>query len=225
MKSSNGKNTDALVSRSYRIIVGLLCLCLIGGLVIYSFQSAVERNTVTDMNDLSSVPEDLSVSQEIPVTDSAASDGSADSTAGGSEGAGADEKAAIMPAEGEIVKDYSADGLVYSKTLDQYLAHKAVDIGAATGSAVISMEDGTVTSVEEDSRYGLTIKISHGDGLETVYSCLEKAEVSVGDVVTGGDKIGTVGEGALFETAEGPHLHFETLKDGKPADPYEVWGW
>ena len=225
MKSSNEKNTGTLVSRSSRIIVGLLCLCLIGGLAIYSIQSSMERNTVSDMNDPASLSPDLSVSQEIPVTDSAAPDGSADGAASGSEDKSQTNSAGLMPAEGDIVKDYSADGLVYSKTLNQYLAHKAVDIKTAEDAEVIAVGDGTVTSVEDDDRYGLTVKISHGDGLETVYSCLGKAEVSVGDVVTGGDIIGRAGDSALFETAEGTHLHFETVKDGKPEDPHKVWGW
>ena len=225
MKNSNDKNTGVLSAKSYRIIVGLLCLCIIGGLVIHGFQSSADRNKINKTDDLSAGVPDISVSQGIPVTDSAAPDGSADGAAGGSEGKAGGAKAVLMPAEGEIIKGYSSQQLVYSKTLNQYLVHKAVDIAAPLDSEVIAVQDGTVTSVEEDDRYGLTVKLAHGDGLETMYSCLGKAEVSPGDVVTGGHVIGTVGDGALFEAADGPHLHFETLKDGGSVDPGEIWGW
>jgi murein DD-endopeptidase MepM/ murein hydrolase activator NlpD len=49
--------------------------------------------------------------------------------------------------------------------------------------------------------------------------------VAVGDVVNKGDRIGTVGEGALFESADDPHLHFAVHKDGKPVDPHDMWNW
>lgn len=227
MKSSNEKNTSVLSARGTRLIIGLLCLCLMCGLLIYSFSSAINRNTVENTDGSASVP-DVSVSQNIPVTDSLnEGDGSADGAAAGSEEDTEDKADSIlMPAEGEIVKDYSEQGLVYSETLNQYLVHKAVDISTSAGAMVIAVEDGTVTSVEEDDRYGLTVVIAHGDGLETSYSCLGEAQVSIGDVVSGGDVIGTVGEeGCLFESAEGPHLHFETLKDGLATDPHKIWTW
>ena len=176
MKNSNEKNTGILSGKSYRIIVGLLCLSIIGGLIIHGFQSSVERNSINESP--GSATPNISVSQGIPVTDSASQDGSADGAAGGRGKAESTGKAAIMPAEGEIIKAYSGEQLVYSKTLGQYLVHKGVDIKAPVDTPVIVMEDGTVTSVQEDDRYGITVKVSHGDGLETVYGCLGKADVS-----------------------------------------------
>ncbi len=223
MKSSNEKNSGVLSVRSTKIIVGLLCLCLMGGLLIYSFSSAINRNSIADKEDSPSVP-DVSVSQNIPVTDSMGNgQGSAARDAGVGQG---ESDKVIMPAEGEIIKDYSEQGLVYSETLNQYLVHKAVDISTSSGAAVIAVGDGTITSVEDDDRYGITVIVAHGDGLETVYSCLGEAKVSVGDVITGGDVLGIVSdEGSLFESAEGPHLHFETLEDGVQANPHKIWKW
>ena len=211
--------------KNNRIIVSLLILCLIGGLAIYSFQSALDRNSksgagVSQSEEIGG--SDVSVSQNIPVTDSR--DNAADQEKDNSDDSN-NKSVTVMPAEGDIIKDYSGDTLVYSETLNQYLAHKAVDISAPAGSAAAAVESGTVILSGKDDRYGMTVVISHGDGMETSYSCLGECTVSVGDVVTKGDKVGTVGEDALFESADGPHLHFEVRKDGAAINPHEIWNW
>jgi len=229
MKNSNGKVTGLFSSgRGARIIFGLICLCLIGGLMIYSFQNALDRNaaeteTVYETPETDSEP-DLSVSSNIPVTDSAAEPANKQDDAASGENSGSNDLS-VMPAEGSIIRDYSGSGLVFSETLNQYLAHKAVDIGAPVGTAVVAAESGTVLSVDEDDRYGLTVTISHGDGLETSYACLDEASVAAGDVVNRGDRVGTVGEGALFESADDPHLHFAVHKNGEAVNPHDIWNW
>ena len=219
MKNSSGKNSGIFSgANAARIIVALICLCLTGGLMIYSFQSSLDRNEEAA---------DLSVSSNIPVTDSAGASDGADSGASekSSQKNDVQKDVSIMPAEGNIIRDHSGDGLVYSETLNQYLAHKAVDIGAPVGSDVTAVESGTVISVNDDDRYGLTVTLSHGGGLETVYANLDEASVSEGDVVNKGDRIGTVGQGSLFESADDPHLHFEAHKNGEAVDPHKLWNW
>ena len=62
--------------------------------------------------------------------------------------------------------------------------------------------------------------IQHEDGYETVYSNLLTAEfIVVGEEVTQGQTIGTVGNTAAFESNMDYHLHFELLKDGEYVDP------
>ena len=112
--------------------------------------------------------------------------------------------------------------VVYSETLDQYICHKAIDISAPAGSPVSAVMAGTVTEVGKDDKYGPYVTVTHGNGVESRYCCLGETEVSEGDVVSKGDKIGVVGEEALFEKAEGPHLHFEVLKDGTLINPDEI---
>ena len=43
--------------------------------------------------------------------------------------------------------------------------------------------------------------------------------VSVGEKVSQGQTIGTVGNTAIFEIADETHLHFEITKDGEDVDP------
>lgn len=126
----------------------------------------------------------------------------------------------MAPVVGEIITDYADESLVYSKTLDEWTTHLGIDIKADKTSAVVSSEAGTVKSIKNDPRYGLTVVIEHDDGFQTVYSNLLTAEfVSEGEKVTKGQTIGTVGNTAAFEIADEAHLHFEILKDSIQVDP------
>ena len=95
-----------------------------------------------------------------------------------------------------------------------------IDIKAEKTTVVKSACEGTVKSIKNDPRYGLTVVIEHQDGFKTVYSNLLTTEfVAVGDEVEKGQTIGTVGQSASFETLDESHLHFEMYKDGTPVNP------
>lgn len=124
------------------------------------------------------------------------------------------------PVEGDIVREYAKDNLIYSETLKEWTTHMGIDIKADKTTVVKSAEAGTVKSIKNDPRYGLTIVIEHEDNFQTVYSNLLTSEFVVeGEKVEKGQSIGTVGNTAVFEIADEPHLHFEILKDSLPVDP------
>ena len=124
------------------------------------------------------------------------------------------------PVEGEIIKEFAKDKLVYSNTLGEWVTHNGIDIKADKTTVVKAAEKGTVKSIKNDPRYGLTIVIEHDSGYQTVYSNLLTAEfVVAGEKVEKGQTIGTVGNTATFEITDEPHLHFEILKDGEYVDP------
>ncbi len=124
------------------------------------------------------------------------------------------------PVDGDIVKEYAKDNLLYSETLQEWVTHMGIDIKANKTTVVKSAEAGTVKSIKNDPRYGLTIVIEHDDSFQTVYSNLLTSEFVVeGEKVEKGQSIGTVGNTAVFEIADEPHLHFEILKDSLPVDP------
>lgn len=124
------------------------------------------------------------------------------------------------PIDGEIIKDFANETLVYSKTLEEWTTHLGIDIKGAKTSIVKSAEDGVVESIKNDPRYGLTVTISHEDGFKTVYSNLLTTEfVQEGDKVDKGDTIATIGETASFEVLDETHLHFEMYKDEQPVNP------
>lgn len=124
------------------------------------------------------------------------------------------------PVDGEIVREYAKDNLIYSETLKEWTTHLGIDIKADKTTVVKSAETGTVKSIKNDPRYGLTIVIEHSNGFQTIYSNLLTSEFVVeGEKVDKGQSIGTVGNTAVFEIADEPHLHFEILKDSIQVDP------
>lgn len=126
----------------------------------------------------------------------------------------------IFPVEGEVIKEFAKDNLIYSETLEEWITHPGIDIKEDRTTIVKSVANGTVKSIKNDPRYGLTVTIEHADGYTSVYSSLLTAEfVKEGEKVTQGQTIGTVGNSAVFEVAEDNHLHFELLKDGSNINP------
>ena len=124
------------------------------------------------------------------------------------------------PVEGEIIKKFAKDTLVYSETLDEWVVHNGIDIKADKTTVVKAAEAGTVKAIKNDPRYGLTIVIQHDMDYITVYSNLLSTEFVVeGEKVEKGQGVGTVGNTGAFEIADEPHLHFEIQKAGEAIDP------
>lgn len=136
-----------------------------------------------------------------------------------------DEQNAVTPSfakpvDGDVVKNYASDNLLYSNTLDEWTVHLGIDYAAEKTSIVKAAADGTVKSIKNDPRYGLTVVIEHSNGFTSMYANLLSTEfISVGEKVTKGQTIATVGNTATFEIADETHLHFEILKDGVNVDP------
>lgn len=121
---------------------------------------------------------------------------------------------------GTVMREFSKENLVYSDTLEEWITHVGLDIKADKTTVVKAAEAGTVESIKNDPRYGLTVIIKHAKDYKTVYSNLLTTEfVNIGDKVEVGQSIGTVGNSAAFEIADEPHLHFEIVKAGEKVDP------
>lgn len=121
---------------------------------------------------------------------------------------------------GELLRGFASENLVYSETLQEWITHTAIDIKAPKTTVVKAAEAGVVESIKNDPRYGLTIIVSHSKNYKTVYSNLLSTEfVNVGDSVEKGQSLGSVGNTAAFEIADESHLHFEIIKDGEKVDP------
>ncbi len=91
-----------------------------------------------------------------------------------------------------------------------------VDIRAERESEVISVHHGRADYVDWLPGYGQCIILNHGDGYYTLYAHTSKVFVSVGDAVSAGQVIASVGDtGSLV----GDILHFEIRKDAEPINP------
>lgn len=124
------------------------------------------------------------------------------------------------PVDGEEMREYAQDKLVYSETLKEWMTHPGIDLKAEKTSVVKAAADGKVIAIKNDPRYGLTVVIEHQNQFKTVYANLLTAEfVTEGEEVKSGQTIGTVGNTAIFEIADEAHLHFEILKNDENVDP------
>ena len=93
--------------------------------------------------------------------------------------------------------------------------HAGTDIRLAYGHDVQSVAAGRVKSVGEESGYGLTVVIDHGQGLETRYAHLSNASVKAGDVGDSGQVVARSGNSGR---STGPHLHLEARRNGRAVE-------
>lgn len=96
--------------------------------------------------------------------------------------------------------------------------HHGVDYAAPTGTPVMTIGDGTVTSVKYEGAGGNVVRIKHNSVYSTAYLHLSKYAkgLKVGQRVKQGDVIGYVGSTGR---STGPHLDFRVWKNGTPINP------
>lgn len=124
------------------------------------------------------------------------------------------------PIEGEIIKEFAKNNLIYSETLKEWITHLGIDIKAEKATVVKAAAAGTIKYIKNDPRFGLTIIIEHNNGFETRYANLLTTEfVAEGEKVKAGQTIGTVGDTSIYEVVDEPHLHFEILKNNENLNP------
>jgi murein DD-endopeptidase MepM/ murein hydrolase activator NlpD len=94
--------------------------------------------------------------------------------------------------------------------------HEGIDIGAGYGSPIYAAASGTVIFASWMGGYGYLTVVDHGGGVATAYAHQPGTSVSVGQTVSRGQVIGSVGcTGHCF----GAHLHFEVRVNGAAYDP------
>jgi len=119
--------------------------------------------------------------------------------------------------------------------------HAAIDIsGPGNGSNIYAANNGTVVAASSgcvvgnascNGRRGNYITINHNiGGYSTTYMHLARVNVKVGQVVSRGQKIGTMGNtGEVYPKPtssspySGTHLHFVTARNGVAFNPYNLY--
>lgn len=117
------------------------------------------------------------------------------------------------PADGEKTSGFGPRVHPIFGTVRQ---HNGIDLDGDTGDRVRAARSGEVILAGDRGGYGNAIVIYHGLGYSTLYGHLSRIEVSVGENVQSGDRIGAIGSTGL---STGPHLHFELRIDGNAVDP------
>lgn len=106
--------------------------------------------------------------------------------------------------------------------ITQYFAwyHPADDIANAAGTPILAADTGRVATVQYDNHdYGYHVIINHGNGYSTLYGHMSRIDVSEGQNVTRGQRIGLMGSTGR---STGSHLHFEVRIGGTRINPLTV---
>ena len=106
--------------------------------------------------------------------------------------------------------------------MNDFRVHQGIDIMTAAGADVLASASGTVSLIWSDPLMGECLSIDHGNGVVSIYKNLAPSTadgIATGAKVTKGQKLGKVGESALIESAEEPHLHFEMTYLEEYVDP------
>ncbi|MFC8684727.1 M56 family metallopeptidase [Brevibacillus porteri] len=116
------------------------------------------------------------------------------------------EQTFAVPAEGETRRAPDQTSLTIINNLN-------TPVKAATS--------GKVVKAEYDSKTGKgnQVILEHEGGYQTIYSHMEKLEVTAGATVTQGQLIGLLGSTGR---STGPHLAFQILENGTPVDPTKL---
>lgn len=96
------------------------------------------------------------------------------------------------------------------------LKWEGVLIGAAEGVDVVAVANGRVVYADWLRGYGMLMIVDHGSGYFTLYGYNQGLQKNVGDAVTQGEVIASVGNSGGNDR---PALYFEIRKDGKPSNP------
>ena len=124
------------------------------------------------------------------------------------------------PVKGAVIAGFSVETLAYNETMGDWRTHNGLDLAAQLGTQVLAAANGTVSALYQDDLMGTVVEIDHGQGLVSQYANLaDVPTVKVGDAVTTGAVIGSVGETAAAESGRQAHLHYSLLKEGYPVDP------
>jgi murein DD-endopeptidase MepM/ murein hydrolase activator NlpD len=126
------------------------------------------------------------------------------------------------PVAGKVEVHHSTTSPVYSTTLEEWRLHSGIDIHCEENAPVFAAAGGTVSAVYNHPLLGQTVEITHEGGFVTIYRNLQTkmpSSIAKGVSVSAGDTIGYVGDTALIEISDSPHLHFEMKKDGESINP------
>ncbi len=127
----------------------------------------------------------------------------------------------VAPVVGLLTENYSPDMPVFNLTMNDFRSHDGVDIAAELGAPVFAVADGTVTKIWDDPMMGKCLSLSmNGKAVATYQNLGAVAEgLAAGTQVKSGDTLAVVGESALLECGEEPHLHFSLTVNDALVDP------
>lgn len=145
---------------------------------------------------------------------------------GGSVSTGNKIPSFILPVSGKLTNKHDPTLQVFSPTMQDYRVHIGVDLATKENAPVYAAADGKISKIWVDTLMGYCIAIKHSGDCVTVYKNLSETlpeGIAEGVSVRSGQLIATVGESAMVEIADEPHLHFEMTVGELAVDPLEYF--
>ena len=131
-----------------------------------------------------------------------------------------------LPVSGALLKKHDPTLQVFSNTMNDYRVHLGIDVVTESSAPVYSAADGKISRIWEDALMGYCMAIEHSGDCYTIYKNLSKTlpeGISEGVSVRAGQLIASVGDSAMIEVADEPHLHFEMTVADLSVDPLEYF--
>lgn len=216
--SNNFKNSAFAKNLRENKSVWITAITLLVALAVIAAVAAVANRAKTGPDD-TTPPQDTSDTPNTPDTDPPKEPDTSD--------VGNVLPSFTLPVSGKLQKGHDAEVQTFSATMNDYRIHLGLDIATELSAPVLAAADGTVTEVWEDALMGKCIAVQHSGDAVTVYKNLaaEGPEgIEAGTKVTAGQTIAYVGESAMTELADEPHLHFEMTVGGIQVDPLDYFG-
>jgi Peptidase family M23 len=123
-------------------------------------------------------------------------------------GAGPAFAAWVWPLQGEVISSYRNGDDPYAGG-----QHRGIDIAGQIGAPVTAAAAGEVRFAGTAGSSGLTVSVRTDDGFDTSYLHLSATQVSAGERVSAGQRLGAVGTSGVRSTVA-PHLHLGVREAG-----------
>lgn len=228
-ESFGEKMKDENTRRSYILTAVALCLALI----IITVTAVIANRSKN--NELPSETETEKVTSKTDTTDTEKSTTTETPTetekatkkpSGGASNVSTGLPSFSLPVSGTITNKHDPELQVFSPTMQDYRVHLGIDIETAENAPVYSAADGTVSKIWVDTLMGYCVAVKHSGNCVTVYKNLSATlpeGIVEGASVRSGQLIATVGNSAMVEVADEPHLHFEMTVSDLAVDPLEYF--
>lgn len=228
MSTSNSKNKE---SKNIKALFSIICLCIISlGLIVYFSTSSKQKNN--PVNENTTIVETTEVQHAITVQETTNEQTTQEvseietttipTSMPQGDGNTPYKSYYKYPLSETVAKGYSQE-LVFDKTMNDYRAHTAVDFAGNEGDTVAAINDGLVTAVYTDGKYGLCVEIDHGGKLVATYCGLNSTTLKKGDFVDIGNTVGILGK-VPCENADESHLHLSASLDGASVNILDIMG-
>lgn len=228
-QSFSEKMKDEKLRRSYILTAVALCLALV---IITITAVIANRSKDTDEpivkeTEKSTVKlEETNPPKESDTQKESETQKKPSSTSGGSSSASSKLPSFSLPVSGTLTNKHDPELQIFSPTMNDYRVHLGIDIQSEENAPVYAAADGKISKIWVDTLMGYCVAIEHSGDCVTIYKNLSATlpeGIAEGVSVRSGQLIATVGNSAMVEVADEPHLHFEMTVADLAVDPLEYF--